>query len=755
MDKSATQRSRELLRQLRSIMAMDASAESRLQETVISIAEAMHTDVCSVYLMRTNNRLELFATRGLSPDAVHKTTLRVGQGLIGDIAANARPLSTANAESHPSFVYRPETGEDAFTSLMGVPILRGGKVAGVVAVQNALERTFEEEEIEALETVAMVLAELVGTGELVAGKGTRDDDAKREAPQSFDVTGLADGVAIGHAVLHEPRIIVTNIVSDDPDIEAERLRLALAELRDGIDRMLARGDVSLSGEHREVLEAYRMFAHDRGWTQKMMEAVRSGLTAEGAVEKVQAENRARLQHQSDAYLRERLHDLDDLAHRLLRHLAGETGSAAGADLPDDTVIFARTMGPAELLDYDRTKLRGLVVAEGSPTSHVAIIARALDVPMISRAADALEIVESGDRVIVDADSGHLHLRPSDDIISAYRETLRALDERKVDYLAHRDEPAITHDGTRINLNMNAGLMIDLAGLQATGADGIGLFRTELQFLISSRLPKLQEQVDLYAEVLDAAGDKPVIFRTIDVGGDKVLPYLTAGREENPALGWRAIRVSLDRPALLKIQVRALLEAAAGRNLNIMFPMVADVSEFKAARAIVDQEVVRRENKGLLQPKKLNVGTMLEVPSLAWQLNVLLPLVDFISVGSNDLMQFFFASDRGNPLLANRYDLLSPSVLSLLNFLVRAAHAHDVPLSLCGEMAGRPLEALALIGIGFRQISMPAAAIPPVKEMIRSVDLNELESFMITLLDMPDHSVRGNLETFAKDHGIVI
>lgn len=734
-------------------MAMEASAEARLQETVKSIAEAMRTDVCSVYLMYATNRLELFATRGLSPDAVHKTRLRVGQGLIGDIAANARPLSTANAESHPSFAYRPETGEDAFTSLMGVPILRNGKVLGVVAVQNALERTFEEEEIEALETVAMVLAELISTGELIAHKGAQQGAEKGDAVRSFEVTGLADGVAIGHAILHEPRIIVTNIVSDDPELEAERLRLALADLRDGIDRMLEQGDVSLSGEHREVLEAYRMFAHDRGWTQKMMEAVHSGLTAEGAVEKVQAENRARLQHQSDAYLRERLHDLDDLAHRLLRHLAGETSSAAGAELPDDAIVFARTMGPAELLDYDRTKLRAVVVEEGSPTSHVAIIARALDIPMVGRAEGALNAVEIGDRIIVDADTGHLHIRPAEDVATAYSETVRAMEERRAGYRAHRDEPAITKDGTRIRLNMNAGLLLDLPGLEATGADGIGLFRTELQFMVASQLPRLQTQVDLYRQVIEAAGDKPVIFRTIDVGGDKVLPYLSAGPEENPALGWRAIRVALDRPALLKIQIRALLEAAGEHPLSVMFPMIADVSEFKAARAIVDQEIARRENKGHALPSEIKIGTMLEVPSLAWQLNVLMPMVDFISVGSNDLMQFFFASDRGNPKLANRYDLLSPSVLSFLNFLVRAAHAHDVPLSLCGEMAGHPLEALALIGIGFRQISMPAAAIPPVKEMVRSVDLDNLEAFMVTLLDMPDHSVRGNLESFAKDHGI--
>lgn len=735
-------------------MAQDADAEVRLGETVRTIAKNMVADVCSVYLLRSG-RLELFATEGLRPDAIHFTTLRVGQGLVGDIALNARPLALANAQAHPNFAYRPETGEEAFSSFLGVPILRAGKVLGVVAVQTALERTFEEEEIEALETVAMVLAELVSTDGLSGSKNIDGDSQDRQDNQSFDVAGLADGVAIGHAVLHEPRLAITNIFSDDAELEAERLRLGLSALRDGIDRMLERGDVSLSGEHREVLEAYRMFAHDRGWTRRMTEAVQSGLTAEAAVEKVQAENRARLEHQSDAYLRERLHDLDDLSNRLLRHLTGTENTAAAEDLPDDTIVFARTMGPAELLDYDASKLKGVVLVEGSPTSHVAIIARALDIPMVARGGQILDAVEPGDEVIIDADTGHLHLRPSSDVVTAYRETVKSLEQRRAGYQALRDQPAETKDGTRINLNMNAGLLMDLEGMTTTGADGIGLFRTELQFMVSSQLPRHDTQVELYSQVLDAAGDKPVIFRTIDVGGDKVLPYLSAGREENPALGWRAIRVALDRPALLRIQLRALLEAASGRKLSVMFPMVADVSEFKAAKEIADAELERMKRKGKTPPTEFKIGTMLEVPSLAWQLNVLLPLVDFISVGSNDLMQFFFASDRGNPKLANRYDLLSPSVLSLLNFLVRAAHAHNVPLSLCGEMAGKPLEAMALIGIGFRQISMPSAAILPVKAMVRSVDLPELEAFMITLLDMPDHSVRGNIETFAKDHGISI
>jgi len=746
---------RTLLRQLRGVMAKPAPADERLNETVRLIAQNMVAEVCSVYVMRADDRLELYATEGLNPGSVHKTVLRVGQGLVGAIAATSRHLNLAEAQDHPNFAYRPETGEEAFHSFLGVPILRLGKVIGVLAVQNITPRHYEEDEVEALQTIAMVLAEMLGTGELGNERSLPDSKLRRTISQRFDVMGLADGVAVGHAVLHEPRITIENIFSDDPETESRRLTKAIGELRESIDRMLESSDVSLAGEHRDVLEAYRMFAHDQGWIRRMQEAVGQGLTAEGAVEKVQGETRARLQHQTDPYLRERLHDLDDLANRLMRHLTGHTSTAAGEDLPDDTILIARSMGPAELLDYDRSKLKGIILAEGSPTSHVAIVARALDVPLVGRAEDVPDAVEPGDRIIVDADTAQVFLRPSEDVVSLYAETVKARAERRAEYAAIRDEPAVTNDGTRIMLNMNAGLVVDLQTLAQNGADGIGLFRTELQFMVSSQLPRIDSQIELYAQVMDAAGDKPVIFRTIDVGGDKVLPYLGTAREENPALGWRAIRIALDRPALLRAQIRALLEAANGRALSIMFPMIADVSEFQAARAIVDKELDRLDRMGKIRPEKLSVGTMLEVPSLAWQLNALLPLVDFVSVGSNDLMQFFFASDRGNPKLANRYDLLSPSVLAFLNFLVRACNAHQVPISLCGEMGGRPLEAMALIGIGFRSISMPPAAIGPVKLMVRSLDLPSLEDFIMSLFDMPDHSVRGNLETFAYDHKIQI
>ncbi|MEN8723248.1 MAG: phosphoenolpyruvate--protein phosphotransferase [Alphaproteobacteria bacterium] len=746
-----------LLRELNGVMAETGDPAEALGNIVRLIAANMGAEVCSIYLMQPDNLLELFATEGLNQDAIHQTRLKLGQGLIGVIAATARPLNLAEAQNHPQFAYRPETGEEAFHSFLGVPIVRNGKVAGVLAVQSRTPRHYSDDEIVALQTIATVLSGIVGSGQLVRLRGVHDSDLKRDVAQRYDVIGLADGIAVGHAKLHDPRIVVETLVGDDAQVERERLTNAMGDLRQSIDRMLDSADVSLAGEHRDVLEAYRMFANDNGWTRRIMQAIDGGLSAEAAVQQVQAESRARLQHQTDAYLRERLHDLDDLSNRLMRHLMGLASDIGGktADLQDDTILFARSMGPAELLDYDRSKLRGIVLAEGSPTSHVAIVARALDVPLVGRATEAINSVEDGDLVIVDADTNVLFVRPQSDVADQYREGVKARAARQAVYDAARDEPAVTKDGTRINLNMNAGLVSDLETFKRIGADGIGLFRTELQFMVSSQLPRTSTQIALYKQVIEASQDKPVIFRTIDVGGDKVLPYLDNTREENPALGWRAIRVALDRPALLRYQVRALLEAANGGPMSFMFPMVADVSEFQAARRVVDRELERLDKLGKPRPSELKVGTMLEVPSLAWQLGTLLPLTDFVSVGSNDLMQFFFASDRGNPKLANRYDLLSPSVLSFLNFLVNACNTMNVPISLCGEMAGKPLEALALIGLGFRSISMPPASIGPVKQMVKTLDLAALEQFIITLFEMPDHSVRGNLETYARDHGILI
>ena len=734
-------------------MAQSGSADDRLQTVVRLIASNMVAEVCSIYLLQPDNRLELFATEGLRAEAVHNTFLALGEGLVGTVAQTARPLALSHAQRHPAFAYRPETGEDPYLSYLGVPLLRSGRVLGVLAVQNVTTRAYKLEEMEALETVAMVLAEMVASGELVNLAALHQAEMVDDRAMHHHGVAISEGIALGHAVLHQPRFHVTRIIAEDTHEELQRIEEAISQLRAQVDAMLSGDTLGRAGEHREILETYRMFANDRGWLARLREAIESGLTAEAAVERVQNETRARLMRQTDPYLRERLHDLDDLANRLMSHLIGVPLTAAGDDLPTDAIVVARNMGPAELLDYDSDKLRALVLEEGSATAHVSIVARAFGIPMIGRVEGITDLLESGDAVIADGDTGEVYALPSQEIVDAYSEKARFRARRQAQFRKLRGKPAVTQDGVEVSLTINAGLMVDLPHLHEAGADGIGLFRTELQFLIASAMPRLSEQRALYSDVLEAAGKRPVTFRTLDVGGDKVLPYLAHAKEENPALGWRAIRIALDRPGLLRYQLRALLQAAAGRDLRLMFPMIAEVSEFQAARALLDKEIARLDKLGQEKPASIKVGSMLEVPSLAWQLDALLPLVDFISIGSNDLLQFFFASDRGNTRVGDRYDLLSPAVLSFLKHVVSQCNDQNVPVSLCGEMAGRPLEAMTLVALGFRTLSIPPAAVGPVKAMILELNAGELGEFVDERLKLPDRSLREQLAAYARDNRI--
>jgi phosphotransferase system, enzyme I, PtsP len=743
-----------LLRRLREVMAERESAQARLDKVVVLIAANMVAEVCSLYLRRRDGSLELFATEGLNPEAVHNTHLRRGEGLVGLIAEQAEPLQFADAQIHPAFSYRPETGEEIYHSFLGVPVLRGGHTIGVLTVQNRTQRHYSDEEVEALQTTAMVIAEMIASGGLIVSDDAAQD-ARRDLGARFTGLAISEGVALGHAVLHEPRIVVTKLIAEDVELERRRLGQAVEELTGMIDGMLERGDLERAGEHREVLEAFRMFAHDRGWRRRLDEALLTGLTAEAAVQRVRNDTRARMLRQTDPYARDRLHDIDDLSNRLLRLLAGGAGTAAAGNLPQDTILIARTMGPAELLDYDRQRLRGLVLEECGATSHVAIVARALGLPAVSQARGALEAVEPGDAAIVDAESGEVHIRPTPEVVAAYADKVRFRARRQAQYAALRNVPAVTLDGARISLNINAGLMFDLPHLDQSGADGIGLFRTELQFMIASTFPRLEQQTRIYKAILDAAGGRPVVFRSLDVGGDKVLPYVRLSKEENPALGWRAIRMALDRPALFRTQIRALLRAAQGRELRIMLPMIADVGEFTAAKSLIDRELLILRRHGRPEPKRLLIGAMVEVPALLWQLDRLLPLADFASVGSNDLMQFLFATDRSNMLVADRFDTLNPAGLMALRAIVEGATKHDVPLNLCGEMAGKPLEAMALIGLGFRSISMAPASVGPVKAMVISLDAGDLWARLQELLTSKATTLRPELKSYAAEKGVQI
>jgi len=741
-----------LLRRLREIMAEQSSAQTRLDKLVTVIATNMVAEVCSIYLRRAGKALELFATEGLNRSAVHNTRLKEGEGLVGLVAESAEPVNLSDAPSDPRFSYRPETGEDPYRSFLGVPIVRGGQVFGVLTVQNRAAVLYAEEEVEALQTVSMVLAEVVAQGGLFNIAELDEPELRVDRPRVFHGEGLSEGVAVGRIVLHEPRVLVERMIADNPAEELTRLEDAIGSLRDSVDEMLDSRELDLTGEGREVIEAYRLFAHDQGWRQRMRDAIRTGLTAEAAVERVQDEMRVRVHRLDDPALRERLHDLDDLARRLLQHL---TGSSAVQELPLNAVVVARAMGPAELLDYGRERLVGLVLEDAASTSHVAIVARSMGLPLIGSAEGITDSARVGDTIVVDGESGEAHLRPQAEIVAAFEAKRTLREHAQARFAALRDLHAVTKDGVQIKLMMNAGLLLDMPHLSESGADGIGLFRTELQFMIGETMPRLSDQVAFYRNIIEAAGDKPVVFRTLDLGGDKVLPYARWEPEGNPALGWRAIRIALDRPALLRYQVRALLMAAAGRTLRILLPMVSNVDEFNRARSMVDREIERARLVSMERPRQVLVGAMLEVPSLAFMLPQLMRNADFVSIGSNDLLSFAFAVDRTNPRVARRYDNLNPAALTLIRLIVNSSAEAHGELSLCGEMAGKPLDAMALLGLGLRTLSMSPANIGPIKMMIRSMALAEVAPFVDKLCGRTDHSLRTRLTAFAAERGIVL
>jgi phosphotransferase system enzyme I (PtsP) len=718
--------SRKLLRRLRDTLAEPGAGQERLDRITHLIADSMQTEVCSIYLFRDDETLELCATEGLKKESVHQTRMRLGEGLVGRVAKTSTPINTGNAPAERGFRYMPETGEEIFSSFLGVPIQRLGEKLGVLVVQSKRAREFSDDEVYALEVVAMVLAEMTELGAFI-GEGEALS-ALHQQPVMYRGTTGQEGTAEGRVWLHEPRVVITNPVGDDPHTENRRLQEAVDQLRLSVDSMLSTTDTH-DGEHREVLEAYRMFANSRGWLRRMREDIERGLSAEAAVEKEQSAARARLEQVPDPYLRDRLHDLDDLSNRLLRILTGQ-GNDTGAAMPDDPILVARSIGPAELLDYGR-KLRGVVLEEGSVGSHAAIVARALAIPLIIHAERITTEALNGDRILVDGDQAIVHLRPEETVASAFRDKIAMQAAAQTRYSSLRDQPATDTDGTTIGLHMNAGLMADLPSLVGSGAEGVGLFRTELQFLIRSHVPKRGELAALYSRVLDSAKGKRVVFRTLDIGSDKVLPYMKRVEEPNPAMGWRAIRVGLDKPGVMRMQLQALIRAAAGRPLCVMFPFVAEFEEFQAARQHLLDEMEResRLERGL--PTSLEIGAMLETPSLAYAPDEFFAMTDFISVGGNDLKQFFFAADRENERVRRRYDTLNSSFLTFIQQIVERCRGAGTPLSFCGEDAGRPIEALCLAAMGMHTLSMRPASIGPVKHLIRRVSLSELRNVIDT------------------------
>ena len=742
-------------------MATRGNAQIKLNKVVNTIAKAVSSEVCSIYLRR-DGVLELFATRGLNAEAVHVTKLAMGEGLTGYIAKNVETLNLDEAASHPDFQYRPETGEEKFHSFAGVPIIRNQQAIGVLCAQHVEPRRYSEVEIEAFQTAAMVLSELITSAELVDDNLAEEIASLDNGANRLSGLQLVKGKASGHAVFHQPRVKIEHTVAEDTEAERQRVYAAFDKMREQIDKMASQAEFGGGGEHDEVLETYKMFAYDEGWSRRINEAIDSGLTAEAAIERVQQHTRMRMRQIRDPLLADRMHDLEDLSNRLLRIVAGRMGTAAQVGLRSDSILIARNLGPAELLEYDRRRLKGVILEEGSLTAHVIIVARAMGMPVLGRVRDIRQFVREGDRLLLDAGEPSVYIRPGASVEEAFRGKLALTRKRREAFAALRDTEPVGTDGTRIDLMINAGLKDDLTALDLTGADGIGLFRTEFQFLVSATMPQRERQQKLYEDVLDAAGDRPVVFRTVDIGGDKALPYMRsdAETEENPAMGWRALRLALERGGLMKAQARALLQAAAGRTLNVMFPLVSEPWEFDEARAIFAEQVAHIRDQGGRLPDQVRYGVMLEVPALAETLDTLLDRIDFVSIGTNDLTQFLFAADRAHPKLAERYDWLSPAVLRFLARVVAVVEAgkaqgHDVTLGVCGEMGGRPLEAMALIGLGISRLSITPAGVGPLKAMIQSLDVGAIRAAMPAMLASHDRCLRNTLTDWANQRGVDI
>ncbi len=743
---------RRLLKRLRNVMVQEISVQEKLDKIVEIVAAELHTEVCSFYFLQPGDILELFASYGLKPEAVHETTLRMGEGLIGEIAIQKKALSFTDVWQHPSFVYKPETGEKLFKSLMGVPVLKGSQVLGVLAVQTEETHIYDEDEIEILETVAMVLAQMLISVDFKA-KDNHAMKPKKDMQARLEGVRLASGMAVGKAFIHSRVGRVVNVVSSNEGTELKRLTVALEKMDKELGEMLSSPDIS--DENAEIFETYRMFTKDKGWIQKITDYIHTGLTAEASVQKVADDISERMSMIADPYLKERVHDFQDLADRLQQHLAGRNILDKNKGLDINTILVAKSMGPAELLDYDRTKIKALLLEEGSPTMHVVIVAKSLGIPVIGGLSGIASFVQKGDTIAVDGDNGFIFVNPADNVLTEFKERISLIDKLRKKYEKLKNVKCQTLDGVSVSLNINAGLAIDMLTLGDGMADGIGLYRTELPFMATAQLPDIQTQTEIYKRALLNANGKPVIFRTLDIGSDKVLPYLQHRVEENPAMGWRSIRISLDRRSILRAQLRAFIRAVNGGDLYIMFPMIADVDEFIEAKKTLQIELQREKEKGGVLPKSIKVGTMLEVPSLAFQLKELLPLVDFLSIGSNDLSQFLFATDRSDPTIWERYDVLSAPMLRALKYVSDTCKEFNVPCSVCGEMAGKPLDAMALVALGITRLSMNASSLGPVKAMVLSMNASEVQEYIMSILSSKSHSLREKLRSYAVDHNIII
>ena len=698
------------------------------------ISEETSAKSVDLYVKVDDVSLEGIASFPISEDA---KSIRIGDGVVGKVGGDNQ---TSFAASKKSFQ-------------MALPIKRWSKTIGVLSLEYKKSHEYNEEEIESLETVCMFLSEYISSEDislyikkLIKSRGIISKDKLKGVV-------INPGYGIGNVVVHRRRRAVAEVFAKDKDKEIEKLEDARQKMNKDLEQKFNQEKLN-NTEQVEILDAYRMIANDKGWYKRITNHINSGLTAEAAVEQAYTEMWNRLSGATDAYLKERLHDLRDIADRLRLYLSGEDCNV-DTNKYEEIIIVATSMGPADLMDYDYKKIRGLIIEECTPTMHVSIVAKTLNVPVISGIDGLFKEVKEGSIISIDGRDGVVVVNPSQSVIDKISKKIEAkLNEQKqIEKL--KNLKSKTKDKERVNLYINIGMDFDFDNIIKTNCDGVGLYRTEIPFMSSEKMPDIDKQVDCYKRLYEASAGKKIIFRSLDVGSDKLLPYWNSITEENPAIGWRSIRITLDRRAILRKQMRAFIRAAAGKELNVMFPMVSNLDEFLEARETFMFAYEHEKKIGSSLPLKVNLGMMIEVPSVVFQLREILKYCDFISVGTNDLYQFFFACDRGNPRLDGRYDVLSAPFLNLMRKIIKEANMANVPCSVCGEMASSPIDAMALIGLGFRNLSVSSASYGKVKAMIRSLSAKGIEDYLNNILSSSRKTLRPQLKSYAVDHAIEI
>ncbi len=718
-----------LMGELRALMAKDIVPRRRIVSFLSLLCEELNMPTATLYLMRPGDVLERAFLVGQNiklPEFV-----RIGEGHVGLAALQRNPFFVENATGYKTFVV--------------IPLIRGSQVVGVLSLISRKVQHFKDEEKEAIENVAMVLAEF-----LMVITSEQKDKTLPDLRQSqiFEGNGLIAGFAVGEVLQHQRFEQNAPIFATSAKKEKRRLDMAFVRVQKMIKRRLNRGGVP--AEEREIFETYWLFLNDADWWHRVELAIDTGLTAEAALQKIVDETVEKMRLIVDPYLREKTRDFQDLAGSLMRALSPKKRAAK---LVGSKILVADSLGAAELLDYDLKHIKGIVLEDSSQTSHVVIVARACAIPLIGGIKDARRQLDEGTQLAIDATCGKVYVRPSDEVLDELKLRKQARHRWQQIYARNLDRAAVTKDKVNISLMLNLGVNLMGSQLKLPPSDGVGLYRTELLFMTSKSLPDVRTQTEAYRRVLMLAKKKKVIFRTLDIGSDKVLPYFNAQTEENPAMGWRSIRMTLDRRSLLRTQLRALIRATAGQELYVMFPMITDVSEFVEAKKTLMMELKSAQNRREKLPLKVFVGTMLEVPSLIFQLDVLLPLVDFVSIGTNDFGQFMFAADRTNGIIARRYDVLSPAFLKAIHMVVQSCAEYKVPCSVCGEMAANPLEAIVLLGLGVRALSMNTDALGAVKTAIRSLNLSSFSSYLNAELQTVRPSLRETVSSYLRDHNV--